>query len=86
MRRKRLPRNTQLIGYPIPTSSLKEREKEVSDDEAKEEGDKESKSEDVGKHKDADLDNSEDKENKKIKEYSEDQVCYNINNFKSKYL
>merc|ERR1739844_497533 len=68
------------IGYPIKLLVQKEREKEVSDDEAddkeeeKKEGDEEPKIEEVGEDGDADKAEDGDKKKKKIKEkYSEDE-------------
>merc|ERR1711913_64290 len=67
-------KRSQFIGYPIKMLCQKEREKEVSDDEAEEEkkeGD-EPKIEDVGE--DADAEKGTEKKKKKIKEkYSEDE-------------
>merc|ERR1719391_1144772 len=68
-------KHSQFIGYPIKMLCQKEREKEVSDDEAEAEEPKEGeepKIEDVGE--DADAEKSTEKKKKKIKEmYSEDE-------------
>merc|ERR1712012_595821 len=68
-------KHSQFIGYPIKMLCQKEREKEVSDDEAEAEEPKEGeepKIEDIGE--DADAEKSTEKKKKKIKEmYSEDE-------------
>jgi len=70
-------KHSQFIGYPIKLLVQKEREKEISDDEAeeekKEEGDEEPKIEDVGEDGDADKE-GDSKKKKTIKEkYTEDE-------------
>merc|ERR1711970_1019310 len=73
-------KHSQYIGYPIKLLVQKEREKEVSDDEAddkeeeKKEGDEEPKIEDVGEDGDADKADDGEKKKKTIKEkYSEEE-------------
>merc|ERR1719154_407967 len=68
-------KHSQFIGYPITLQTIKERSKEVSDDEKekkedKEEGDKEDKPEveDVGEDEDADKKDADKKKTKSIKE------------------
>merc|ERR1712127_194846 len=73
-------KHSQFIGYPISLQVQKEREKEVSDDEAEEEKkdeeakDDEPKIEDVGEDEDADKEAKDKKKKKTIKEkYTEDE-------------
>merc|ERR1712096_240044 len=73
-------KHSQFIGYPIKLLVEKERDKEVSDDEADEkmddekEGDEKPKIEDVGEDEDADKDKEKEKKKKTIKEkYTEDE-------------
>merc|ERR1712202_39977 len=73
-------KHSQFIGYPIKLLVEKERDKEVSDDEADEkmddekEGDEKPKIEDVGEDEDADKDKEKEKRKKTIKEkYTEDE-------------
>jgi molecular chaperone HtpG len=71
-------KHSQFIGYPIKLLVEKERDKEVSDDEAedeeKKEGEEETKIEDVGEDEDADKEVDDKKKKKTIKEkYTEDE-------------
>merc|ERR550519_673806 len=71
-------KHSQFIGYPISLLVQKERDKEVSDDEAdeekKDETEEEPKIEDVGEDEDADKDDKDKKKKKTIKEkYTENE-------------
>merc|ERR1712180_31981 len=71
-------KHSQFIGYPISLLVQKERDKEVSDDEAedekKDDAEEEPKIEDVGEDEDADKEDKDKKKKKTIKEkYSEDE-------------
>merc|ERR1711994_941853 len=73
-----IKKHPQFIGYPISLMVEKERDKEVSDDEAeeekKDETEEEPKIEDVGEDEDADKEDKDKKKKKTIKEtYTEDE-------------
>merc|ERR1712066_1000408 len=73
-----IKKHSQFIGYPISLMVEKERDKEISDDEAeeekKDETEEEPKIEDVGEDEDADKDDKDKKEKKTVKEkYTENE-------------
>merc|ERR1712167_250650 len=73
-----IKKHSQFIGYPISLMVEKERDKEISDDEAeeekKDETEEEPKIEDVGEDEDADKDDKDKKKKKTVKEkYTENE-------------
>merc|ERR1712066_235790 len=73
-----IKKHSQFIGYPISLMVEKERDKEISDDEAeeekKDETEEEPKIEDVGEDEDADKDGKDKKKKKTVKEkYTENE-------------
>merc|ERR1719229_1578905 len=76
--KKIIKKHSQFIGYPISLMVEKERDKEVSDDEAeekkKDETEEEPKIEDVGEDEDADKEDKDKKKKKTVKEkYTENE-------------